>query len=113
MNLVKLRSGDARLAKVDEIYQESFPPEERFPLPILMRLADKGVFTVLAMTENDNTVGMLVISTNEKAAYICFFAVDKDYREKGLGSKALRQVCDLYHDKQIVVSVVPLRRFGT
>ena len=108
MNLVKLQSGDARLAKIDEIYKEAFPPEERFPLEILMRLADKGVFTVFAITEGENTVGMMVISTNEKAAYICFFAVDKNYRGNGLGSDALNQVCGLYPDKQIVVEIEAL-----
>ena len=108
MNLVKLQSGDARLAKIDEIYKEAFPPEERFPLEILMRLADKGVFTVFAITESENTVGMMVISTNEKAAYICFFAVDKNHRGNGLGSNALSQVCGLYPDKQIVVEIEAL-----
>ena len=105
MHLIKLHSGDERLAKIDNIYQRSFPPEERFPLPILMRLADKGIFSVFALTENDETVGMLVISAAEKTAYICFFAVDKEYRGKGLGSSALAQVCELYSDRQIVVEI--------
>ena len=108
MKLLELHSGDVRLAEIDRIYQEAFPPEERFPLEILMRLADKGIFDVYALCEDESTVGMLVISVNEKTEYICFFAVDKSRRGNGLGSEALRLACSLYPDKQIVVEIEAL-----
>ena len=108
MKLLKIHGGDVRVGDIDRIYKEAFPPQERFGLDIIMRLADEEKLNVFALTESGRTVGMLVTCVDEQTAYVCYFAVDKAMRGKGLGGQALEQVCALYPGRQTVLEIESL-----
>lgn len=110
MELVKIFGGDKRVEIIDRIYQEAFPPNERFGMNIIMRLANQGHLNVFALTQNDETVGLLITCEDEQTAYVCYFAIDKALRGHGLGGEAIRQACRLYQGKQVVLEIEALEK---
>lgn len=108
MKLVKLHSGDDRVKEINKIYLEAFPPQERFEIEIMMSLADKGIFDVCAVISDGVTAGMLVLFNGDNTVYVCFFAIEKSLRGKGLGSEVIKRVCSLYPEKQTVLEIEAL-----
>lgn len=105
LELVKIFSGDERLKKIDEIYTEAFPPQERFGLDMIMKLADDGILDVYAVMHENKTAGMFIMCSGDNTAYVCYFAIDKALRGRGLGSETIKRICKLYPDKQIVLEI--------
>lgn len=107
MQIEKIYGGDERVSRIDEIYKDAFPPQERFGLDIIMRLADEGKFDVYAVMQQ-GVAGMFIMYVYSRTAYVCFFAIDKNCRGKGLGSEVIAKICALYPDKQIVLEIEAL-----
>lgn len=108
MELVRIFGGDERLEKIDEIYQEAFPPQERFGLDIIMNLADQGYLNVFALMHGGDTAGMLITCVDEQTAYVCYFAIDKALRGQGLGGDAIEQIVSVYQGRQVVLEIEAL-----
>ncbi len=108
MELLRIYSGDERVERINKIYTEAFPPQERFGLDIIMRLADEGALEVYAVTDGDKTAGMIVMCVDEKTAYACYFAIDKALRGKGLGGQVIERIGSLYKGRQTVLEIEAL-----
>ena len=105
MKLERIYSGDSRAIELNEIYNEAFPPEERFGLDIILGLADKGELEVYAIMQGQNTAGMAVMCVDEKTAYVCYFAIEKNLRGNGLGGEAIEQISRMYQGRQTVLEI--------
>lgn len=108
MKLERIYGGDERIDRLNEIYIDSFPPQERFGFDIIMRLADKGILQVYAVMQQSAAVGMFVMCVDEQTAYVCYFAIDKAERGKGLGSSVISEICSLFPEKQTVLEIEAL-----
>ena len=108
MELVKIFSGDSRIERINSIYTEAFPPQERFGLDIIMSLADRGILDVYAVMHREKTAGMFIMCVGDNTAYVCYFAIDKALRGQGLGSEVIKHICGLYPDKQTVLEIEAL-----
>ena len=108
MTLEKIKSGDERTDRINEIYTDSFPADERFGLDIILRLAAQGSLEVYAVMENGITAGMAVCCIHRQTAYICYLAIDKNMRGCGLGSSVVSRLCSLYKGKQVVLEIETL-----
>lgn len=84
---VKLSNKD-----VKRIYFDSFPKKERIPFPIMILLSKITHTDFLAFYDKNILSGFVYLSAIENITFIIFFAVDKNVRSKGYGSKILEEV---------------------
>ena len=108
LELERIYGGDDRIEKLNRIYTEAFPPQERFGFDIIMRLADQGILEVFAVMEESRVSGLFVMCVDDLTAYVCYFAIDKGCRGKGLGSSVISQICRFYPEKQTVLEIEAL-----
>ncbi|MBQ3937283.1 MAG: GNAT family N-acetyltransferase, partial [Ruminococcus sp.] len=108
MEIEKIYSGDDRFDALNAIYTEAFPPQERFGLDIMLRLADEGKLDVFALMDSGEAAGMVVMCLHGHTAYVCYFAIDKALRGKGLGSEVISSICSHYAGRQIVLEIEAL-----
>ena len=108
MEIEKIYSGDDRFDALNAIYTEAFPPQERFGLDIMLRLADEGKLDVFALMHSGEAAGMFVMCLHGHTAYVCYFAIDKALRGKGLGGEVIRSICSHYAGRQIVLEIEAL-----
>ena len=97
---VKLSNKD-----VKRIYFDSFPKKERIPFPIMILLSKITHTDFLAFYDKNILSGFVYLSAIENITFIIFFAVDKNVRSKGYGSKILEEVQSLYPNNKIVISI--------
>lgn len=89
--------------QINVLAKQAFPPEEYLSPQKLVQMAQSNNFDFLALTQNDNFVGFVVVQTNSKIAYLFFLAIAPEYRSKGYGSSAIQLLKTLYPNKQQVV----------
>ena len=105
VNIQKLTTNDIlKLTKVKKIYENSFPVNERRDFIKLITLLSDIKFQLLAITFENEVVGMLSKWDFDSFIYIEHFAIASDFRGNGMGSYILQ---NLLQDeiRQIVLEV--------
>lgn len=97
----------ADLGLLEELYQESFPAEERRPWNLIVNPAKKDSPKLFAILADGHIAGMLTLWTFYRFAYIEHLAVNPDLRGKGIGSEAMRLLIEKVGMKPIVVEIEP------
>lgn len=79
--------------RLRQIYEESFPVDERFDFSILVRCDKETNVHLSGILLDDLLVGMqfTVVLPND-ATYLMYFAIDETYRNLGIGSNALQKL---------------------
>ncbi|MBR4949208.1 MAG: GNAT family N-acetyltransferase, partial [Clostridia bacterium] len=67
--------------------------------------AKKEENSFIAVTENEEFIGLIYILTNQKTAYIFFLAVEEEKRGNGYGTKILQKIKSLYPEKAIILMI--------
>lgn len=82
------------LNKFKEIYEDSFPVDERRPWDELKKLIStgNGFFKAFSILADSQFVGFITVWEFTEAIYIEHFATDKAFRGSGIGSKALNKL---------------------
>lgn len=83
--------------KVERLYLESFPKEERFPFWILEECSKEDNSMLYAIVDNDTFVGMCYLVNCGNAYYLMYIAVEQELRDKGYGSKILNDLKNKYN----------------
>ena len=99
MILEKASGGDFRAIRA--IYRESFPPEELMPWWLLRLTAGGRHAEVLAAREGGEIIGFAYSLLRADIVYFFFFAMEKDHRGQGYGSKILSEVQRRYAGRRI------------
>lgn len=90
--LKKLNKNDkSSLISIKEIYENSFPSNERRDFKLVIELIENNLFTVFAITFEDRIIGMLSSWDFTYFTYIEHFAIDKNFRNNGVGSFILQE----------------------
>ncbi|MFR8104080.1 MAG: GNAT family N-acetyltransferase [Clostridia bacterium] len=97
---VKLSNKD-----VKRVYVDSFSKEERMPFSIMIFLTKITHTDFLAFYDKNTLCGFVYSATIKNITFIMFFAVDKNIRSKGYGSKILEEMQRLYPKNKIVISI--------
>lgn len=87
-----------------KLYKSVFPKNERVPFLMLKSRAEKGLGEMLSVLKNGEFVGLAFIISDEKIAYLFFFAIKDELRGKGLGSLTLKAIKEKYKDKTIFLA---------
>lgn len=81
---------DALLARVPELYEEAFPPEERTDTSHFMAMIGRcPQMDFNAIVDNGEFCGMAVIWNLGICRYLLYLAVLRDKRNQGYGAQAL------------------------
>ena len=87
-----LSANDVGIEIVMDIYQTSFPIDERREIDALKYMIDnEDAFTLEAIYDNDTIVGLLSWWNLGEWRYIEHFAVDEQCRGRGIGQKVLME----------------------
>ncbi len=89
--------------KIEELYLNSFPSEERFPFWILKECSKENSSDLYAIIDNDKFVGMCYIVNCDNAYYLMYLAVEPSLRNQNYGSKILMDLKEKY--KTLFLSV--------
>lgn len=82
-------------SQIKEIYEKSFPKEERFPFWILVQCAKENNVHLYAILNEDNpneVIGMYFTVEYDNIQYLMYLAIDEAYRNKEYGSKVLKDL---------------------
>lgn len=90
-------------AELEVLAKEAFPPEEYLSPSTLLEMSQGENFDFIALLDNENFVGFMVVQTHNRMAYLFFLAIASQFRGNGYGGKAIALLKDLYPDKTQVV----------
>lgn len=104
MKLVEINNNSKHLNKIKEIYYYSFPESERMDFEDLANCKFPNS-KLLGIFDNETLVGFSFVSVLGEFAYIVYLAIDENQRNKSYGTKALKEIFNLYRDKTKVLCV--------
>ncbi len=92
---------------LERINNSSFEGEQLTSINDLF-MSDKGDLDVLGIYHSSKLIGFFSVRRYKTIAYLGYFAIAKEHRCKGFGSRALNLLKDYYKDKQIVIEIESL-----
>lgn len=72
------------------VFETSFPIEERPPFDIILNIRDKTIFHFNVVYLNGNPVGIFSYWTFDKFTYVEHFAVGEQYRNNDVGQRIMK-----------------------
>lgn len=87
------------------LYRSAFPPSERKPFGIILRMAKEGRTDLWVIRRNGKIAGMAATVNGPEVVLLDYFAVKKSLRGKGIGSAALRELEQKYADRGLFVEI--------
>lgn len=103
-------SGDAAaLAQIREIYMYAFPEVERKPFELILQKHKENMADILGLKDDGVLCGLLVTMRFEDKLLIDYLAIDRDMRDRGYGSIALRRLREMFPDMRIVLEIETLK----
>lgn len=104
--LKKMDLSSPELPEVQRIYEELFPPSERFfTIKEMIEISDKISIEVNTIKDGDLLVGFCVIWSEKKWSYLLFIGINSKLQGGGYGSKAMNAIRDNYNDVPLVFGV--------
>lgn len=82
--------GSADWWRLYRLYISAFPASERKPFSIIRKMYRQGKGQVLCIRERGHFCGMITTILSPELILLDYFAVEKQFRGKGLGTTALK-----------------------
>lgn len=80
-------------AFIRQVYENSFPKEERFDFSILKSCDKERNVHLSCILSDDVPTGMqFTVDLPNDITYLMYFAIDEQYRNNGMGSRALKNL---------------------
>lgn len=90
--------------KIKFIYEKSFPMSERFKFNILEKCDKEENVHLSCILQDDNAVGMqFTVELPNDITYLMYFAIDAEYRNQNIGSKALQNLVVSKNNVMLVI----------
>ena len=108
MNLKNVQTKE-RIAEIQNLYEAAFPANERKPFALIQEKVKSGQMEILAFEEEENFIGMAMVMMDEDFILIDYFAMKKEKRGEGYGSRAICMLRNYYAKKRIFleIAIVP------
>jgi len=88
-----------------ELFESAFPEEERPPFSSLEDRDERFHFLVASL--DDEPLGILTYWVFEEFAYIEHFAIDREFRNRGLGKATMLAFLSQYPDQVVLETELP------
>ncbi len=97
INLTPVSAKFGSLNRLQDIYIEAFPPEERRPWPQLLERAfdNSDSFILYAIMDGEIVAGLVTVWHLRSARYIEHFAIEPEYRGNGAGTAVLAMLVSM------------------
>lgn len=83
--------------KINKLYHEAFPKEERAPIQYLIQKTQQNEGEFLSVYDEKKWVGLVYVITYQQLSYVFYLAVDSRFRGCGYGSEILQLIKQRYH----------------
>ena len=93
------------LPSVRELYEESFPKEERIPYERLLQLIGEMHLDWTAYYDAQGLIGFTIVYPSKKYNWFWYFAVKKEFRGQGLGQKILTKLIENYKGRTCILDM--------
>ena len=94
--------------QVSEIYEKSFPIEERYiTLDKMIKQEDTELY---CLVNEEDVLGFVYLIFYENMIFILYLAVKTDNRSKGYGSYILKWCLNKYMDKKIYLNIEEVKK---
>lgn len=107
MKFIRAKNDTGIYPEFDKLYREAFPKEEQLPLRYLKRKA-RGEASDCIGAYDDRFVGLLNLIYHGDIVLVFYFAVSRDMRGRGCGSRILDALKTESAGKRIVLYIEPL-----
>ena len=108
LTFLDIRNNREYKKKVRKLYNEAFPKEERIPIWLLELLARKNKAKFYSIYDDKKFVGLIYNIYHQDIVFVFFFAIDKELRGQGYGSKVLEFIKQKYSRHRIILCIEPL-----
>ena len=108
--MIKLIEIKENLENIDfyrEVYNEAFPPEERWSFDRILENKDNHNYKLYAILDDTAPIGITMLWHLKDFNFGEYLAIDKKLRGKKYGSEVLTKILDMLKDKLIVIEVEP------
>lgn len=94
-------------SQIKEIYETSFPKNEKFPFWVLKQCAKENNVRLDSIIDHNTNkiIGMNFLISYDDIVYLMYVAIDKKYRNKGFGSLVLRDLILRQADTSILLCI--------
>lgn len=90
--------------KIQSIYEKSFPQSERFDFDILEKCNKEFTCTLSCILQDDEPIGMqFTVELPNDITYLMYLAIDEEYRNQNIGSKALQRIITLKNKVMLII----------
>ena len=101
MRMRSIKQEEPAIEIIQRINEEAFPPDERMSVEEMFSFSIDS--EVLGFIIEDEIVGFSLVLMGERTAFVVLLAIDKQFRNKGYGSQALKAMVQAFPDKQLVL----------
>ena len=99
------KEGKKYKEEVYALYVEAFPEVERKPLELIETLSALGKMEMLAITENEEFLGLAINMMTGKTALLDYFAIAPGRRGGGIGSRSLKLLLERFHNQKYIFEI--------
>ena len=96
---------DKRLEDIHELYEISFPEDEKMPFRLVLQKREEGVMRLFSVEEEGNFIGFCNITLCEDALTLNYFAIVPAWQNKGYGSQVIKELMAAYPQRSIVIDI--------
>ena len=93
------------LQKIENLYNTSFPKEEKKPFTLIVEKQKRKTVDILSIEYKKNFCGLMILALNKDNILLDYFAIDTLFQSQGLGSKAIKLLYKKYENKNIIVEI--------
>lgn len=108
LNQQKIINGHKDLEQIEELYNVSFPKEERAPFSILLDRINDDRGELIAYYQEDVFVGFAYIVNKDDICFIFYLAVSPKFQGRGFGSEILSLIKEKYSSKAVCLNIETL-----
>lgn len=91
--------------QVYELYHQAFPQIERKPFALMEELSAQGKMELLAVTENEEFLGLAVNMMHGDTAILDYFAIAPERRGGGVGSSSLALLLEKFRGWKYIFEI--------
>lgn len=105
LTVKKVNSSLKEYDKVLQIYNDSFPQNEKLPVWLLKIMSKRNSVKFLAFYNENIFCGFTYLVYYKKTTYVFYLAIDESNRSKGYGSQILNWIVENNKDSRIVLNI--------
>ena len=104
MKVIKVSTAKQYL-KIYGLYQYSFPVREKKPFFSIVKRNKNGKMDMWYIEENGNFIGLAITMKWKDMVLLDYFAINKNLRSNGYGSKSLRMLQKYYEGRRFLLEI--------